>query len=86
MEKSISKIVKEFRRFWKNYVFQSLFAASTIFTALLFLNIEKRPIIIASIGATAFIVFAMPQNITAKPRNAIGGHSVLASYVDLYAL
>jgi len=31
-------------------------------------------VIIASIGATAFIVFAMPDNITAQARNVIGGH------------
>ena len=30
--------------------------------------------IVASIGATAFIVFSMPDSVTAKPRNVIGGH------------
>ena len=29
---------------------------------------------IASIGATAFIVFAMPNNISAEPKRIIGGH------------
>lgn len=56
-------------------MFQSLFAALAIFIVLLFLGLQNA-VIIASIGATVFIVFAMPKGITAKPRNIIGGHSV----------
>ncbi len=69
-------IDKKFRRYWKNYVFQSLLAAGAIFVTLVFFNIHKRPIIIASIGSSAFIVFALPKNLTAKPRRVIGGHLV----------
>ncbi len=75
MKKSTPKMVKEFRLFWKNYIFQSFLATLTIFIVLLFLSIEHA-VIIASIGATAFIVFAMPKSITAKPRNVIVGHLV----------
>lgn len=64
-----------FRLLWKNYLFQSFLAALTIFLVLLFLTIEHA-VIIAAIGATAFIVFAMPNNITANSRNIIGGHLV----------
>ena len=70
------RIDKKFRRYWKNYVFQSIFAAFAIFIVLLFFNIHKRPIIIASIGSSVFIVFALPKNITARPRRVIGGHLV----------
>ena len=66
----------EFKEHWQHYVFQSFFAAVAIFVALLLLNIEQRPIMIASIGATAFIVFAMPKDITAKARNVLGGHLI----------
>jgi CBS-domain-containing membrane protein len=31
---------------------------------------------VAALGSSAFIVFAMPKNITAQPRNVIGGHVV----------
>jgi len=75
MKKSITKMTEELRLFWKNYIFQSFLATLTIFVVLLFLSIEHA-VIIASIGATAFIVFAMPKSITAKPRNVIGGHLV----------
>ena len=75
MKKSVTKMVEEFRLFWKNYVFQSLFATCATFIVFLFLGLQ-HVVIIASIGATAFIIFAMPKSITAKPRNVIGGHLV----------
>lgn len=68
-------MIEELRLFWKNYVFQSFFATLAMFIVLLFLNLQ-HVVIIASIGATTFIVFAMPNYITAKPRNVIGGHLV----------
>lgn len=52
---------------------QSLAASISIFVVFLILTTEDI-VFIASIGATAFIIFAMPESITAKPRNVIGGH------------
>jgi len=46
-----------------------------MFIALLLLSIEHA-VIITSIGASAFIVFAMPKDITAKPKNVIGSHLI----------
>ena len=76
MNKPKSKIVRDFKLLWKHYIFQSLLATYAMFMALLLLNIQKRPIIVASIGATAFIVFTMPKDHPAKSRNVIGGHMV----------
>jgi CBS-domain-containing membrane protein len=75
MKKSLIKIDKEFRQHWKNYVMQSILAAISVFIVLYFLSLQHA-VIIASIGATAFIVFAMPDSITAQPRNVIGGQLV----------
>lgn len=69
------RIRGEFPRLWKNYLYQSFLAAVVVFIVLLLLTIEQA-VIIASIGATAFIVFTMPRNICAKPRRVIGGHVV----------
>ena len=63
----------EFKRLWKNYIYQSLIAVIVLAIVLLALSMEQA-VIIASIGATAFIVFTMPDNITASPRRVIGGH------------
>jgi CBS-domain-containing membrane protein len=75
LRKSLIKIDKEFRSYWKNYVLQSLLATLSVFIVLYFLSLQHA-VIIASIGATAFIVFAMPNNITAQARNVIGGQLV----------
>lgn len=69
------KIDREFRLYWKHYVLQSLLATASVFIVLYFLS-WQHAVIIASIGATTFIVFAMPDYITAQSRNVIGGHIV----------
>jgi CBS-domain-containing membrane protein len=76
MKSPFKKIDKKFRLFWKNYVFQSLFATFAVFILLLSLNTRDDAAIIASLGASAFIIFAMPKYITARPRNIIGGHLI----------
>ena len=80
MKKSVKKMVDEFRQFWRNYVLQSVLATLSVFIVLYFLSLQNA-VIIASIGATAFIVFAMPDNITAQARNVIGGH-LLVFFTD----
>jgi CBS-domain-containing membrane protein len=78
-------MVNEFRQFWGHYVLQSLLATLSVFIVLYFLSLQHA-IIIASIGATAFIVFAMPDNITAQARNVIGGQLVGLFFGFLFSL
>lgn len=68
-------VYEKFTLFWKNYIFQSLLASLTIFAIFFVLSI-KQAVIIASIGASAFIVFAIPKSDAACPRKLIGGHMV----------
>lgn len=75
MKRSVRKMIEEFRLYWKYYVLQSLFATVAVFVVLYFLSLQNA-VIIASLGASTFIVFAMPDSITAKPRNVVGGHLV----------
>lgn len=75
LKKSLLKMDAEFRRHWKSYVLQSMLATIALFIVLYFLSMQHA-VIIASLGATAFIVFAMPANITAQARNVVGGHIV----------
>jgi CBS-domain-containing membrane protein len=74
MTRSAAKMFEEFRRHWKHYVFQCLLATFVVFMVLLVLSL-KNAVIIASLGATTFIIFAMPKMLTARPRNVIGGHT-----------
>jgi CBS domain-containing membrane protein len=61
---------------WKSYLFQCLAASATIFVILLLVSIHRKPIIIASLAASTFIVFTIPSYLTARPRNLICGHLV----------
>jgi CBS-domain-containing membrane protein len=79
------RIRGEFPRLWKHYLYQSLLATIVIFIVLLLLTIEHA-VVIASIGASAFIIFTMPRNVTARPRRVIGGHLVGFATGSLCAL
>ena len=64
-----------FRKLWKAYVVQSAIAGGTTFVILLVLSAENA-VVIAALGASAFIVFARPFDLTARARNVIGGHLI----------
>ncbi len=68
-------MLKEFSMHWKNYVLQCMLATATVWIVLMLLQL-RNAVIIASIGATAFIIFAMPRNIVARSRNVLGGYIV----------
>ncbi len=70
---STASTVLRFRKLWKAYVVQSALAGATTFLILLVLNLENA-VVIAAMGASAFIVFGRPFDLTARPRNVIGGH------------
>ena len=77
MKKTFGQMVVEFRLHWKNYVLQSALATLALLLALCVTRANQdQMVLVASIGATAFIVFALPNNLTARPRNVIGGHIV----------
>ena len=75
MGRTPRNMLNEFRSYWKYFVFQSLLAALSVYLVLVILNPDEA-VIIASLGATAFVVFALPEKVTAQPRNVIGGHIV----------
>ncbi|KPK71692.1 hypothetical protein AMJ87_06965 [candidate division WOR_3 bacterium SM23_60] len=58
------------------YVLQCGLATVAVFVILLFLDILTQPAIIATLGATAFIVFTMPQSYASGPRPLIGGYVI----------
>ncbi|HHE41412.1 MAG TPA: HPP family protein [Dehalococcoidia bacterium] len=72
---SIASGWQRFRSYWKAYVFQSTLGGLTSFLVLLFLSIEEA-VLIAALGASAFIVFARPFDLTARPQNVTGGHLI----------
>lgn len=57
-----------------SYVYQSLLAVLVLEVILYLLDVTTHAAIVAALGASIFIVFAMPHSVTARPRNVIGGH------------
>lgn len=64
----------KFRKNMYRYIFQTLLAASSVFVILLFLNIKDDTAIIASLGATTFIMFAKPRSYPSRARHLFGGY------------
>ena len=60
----------------RSYIVQSLLAVLAVAVILYFVEVLTHAAIIAALGSSAFIVFAMPHTITAQPRRLIGGHIV----------
>ncbi len=74
----------KFKRLWKHYILQSLLAVAALFILVLVLGRDKM-VTVSAMGATAFIVFAMPKAVSAQTKHVIGGHLVgLASGTIFY--
>ena len=77
-------IKDKFKRLWKYYILQSSLAACVLLILVLILG-KDRMVVISAMGATSFIVFAMPKSVSAQTRHVIGGHLVgLASGTIFY--
>ena len=60
----------------KNYFFQSILATVSIFLVLIFLDILEHTALIATLGASAFIIFIMPNSYISMPRQVLGGYII----------
>ena len=67
---------KKLKKFFPNYLLQSLLATMALTIILYFENIFTGSAVVASLGATTFIIFAMPNYTTAQPRKVMGGHII----------
>jgi len=67
---------KKFRKNVHKYIFQCVLATLTVLAVLVFLNILTETAIIAALGASAFIIFTMPNTYSSGPRRLIGGYIV----------
>jgi len=71
----LNEIVLKFKYLWVFYILQSSLAAAVLYP-LFFVFGEERLVLISAMGATAFIVFAMPTTGSAKAHVVIGSHIV----------
>ena len=69
-------IDKSFVKAPKSFIVQSLLAVVVVGVILTFVEVLTHAVIVAALGASTFIVFAMPRSVTAQPRRLIGGHVI----------
>jgi len=64
------------RREARVMLFQSTLAGLSILILAFALNVSVNAVLVASLGATAFTVFTIPNAISARQRAVIGGHGI----------
>ncbi len=69
-------IDSKYRRNKFRYFAQSLGMTLTILMVLLLLDSVQQTVLIASLGASAFIAFAVPRSYASRPRALVGGYVV----------
>jgi len=67
---------EKFAKNAKSYILQSILAVTAIMITMKVLDVFTQTTIIASIGASSFILFTMPKKDSSRPRRVIGGYFV----------
>ena len=87
--KPVRLIDRKFLEDPRAYLLQSMAAIVALVVILYFVTLVTHAAIVAALGSSAFIVFAMPHYLTAEPRRLVGGHilglvcGIVAYYVFL---
>lgn len=85
MKLDIYGLKRSVKTYWKHYFSQTLLSVSVLFIILILLT-ARDMVVIASIGATSFIVFAMPHAKSASARAVIVSYSaglIIGSFFGL---
>ena len=83
--RTLNQMIINFIMYWKNYVYQSLAATIATMIILSVLSME-HVVVVASIAASIFIVFTMPNAISARKRAIIGGHWIGLFFGSVWTL
>ncbi len=67
---------EKFRKNITRYISQCAIATISVFIVLMVLDVVTNAVIIAALGSSVFIVFAMPEAQVSRPRFLIGGYIV----------
>ncbi len=76
METAMKIFDEKFRKNKLRYILQCSLATISVFIFLMLLDALSDAVIVASLGASSFIAFAMPKTRSAIPKAMIGGYSV----------
>jgi CBS-domain-containing membrane protein len=67
---------KKARRNIRPYFIQCSLATLTIVLILVFLDVIKHAAIIATLGSSVFLIFALPSTYPSRPRPLLGGYLI----------
>ncbi|GMQ91630.1 MAG: hypothetical protein BMS9Abin11_0939 [Gammaproteobacteria bacterium] len=67
---------KKARRNIRPYFIQCSLATLTILLILVFLDVIKHTAIIATLGSSVFLIFALPSTYSSRPRPLLGGYLI----------
>ena len=84
-KRTIEQMLIDLIKYWKNYIYQSLAATIATMLILLILSLEHA-VVVASIAASIFIVFTMPNAVSARKRAIIGGHWIGLFFGSVWTL
>ncbi|MEX1376329.1 MAG: HPP family protein [Eubacteriales bacterium] len=74
--KEISIVDKKFRKNKSHYILQCMMATAAVVGILLAMDSVFKEVMLASFGATAFLIFAMPHLRTSQERSVLGGYII----------
>lgn len=66
---------RKFKQNKARYIFQCLLATVSAMLVLFVLDVASNAVVIASLGASCFIVFTMPHAKASRPRQLLGGYA-----------
>ena len=66
----------KFRQYPLKYVSQTLLTIISVFVILLFIDAISEAVVVASFGASTFIIFAMPNLRASSARYVLGGNAI----------
>lgn len=85
MKNRIYYLKRSMRTYWKFYFLQTILSVSVLFIILLLLT-SRDMVVIASIGATSFIVYAMPHAKSASARSVLLSYTAGLCFGSLFGL
>ncbi len=74
--KDIRVIDPRFKANKAHYFIQCLMGTAAVMIVLLTVDTMFKEVMIASFGATAFSIFALPHTRTSRPRSVLGGYTI----------
>lgn len=88
----MSAFDKQLSEHLSQYIKQCLMATGVIIAVILAFDVDEQTVIIATLGATTFIVFAMSHSYASEPRRIYGGYAIgiliglLVYYLEMFLM